>query len=117
MKQLDFPVSAAAVHLHGREFHEQDFFVSSIVPSEHVDLPLAEDSASPAGADHVDSGRPAHGRESQLKGRFKKLMHWTLACLGLALAATVVLSWLVRPDIEHVKWVDNGATPAASKAH
>ena len=117
MKQLDFPISAAAVHLHGREFHEQDFFVPSFVPSEHVDIPVADDRVSPAGADPVDSSRPGHGRESQLKGRLKKLVHWTLACLGLALAAAVVLSWLVRPDTRHVKWVDNAMPAAASKAH
>ncbi len=117
MKQFDFPVSAAAVHLHGREFHEQDFFVPSLVPSERVDITVADDRVPPAAEVRGDGGLPGHGRESQFKGRFKKLVHWTLACLGLALAAAVVLSWLVRPDTQHVKWVDNAVSGAASKAH
>ena len=117
MKQLDFPISAAAVHLHGREFHEQDFFVPAAATSEHIDLSVADDAASPDGSDSTAYNHsPGYGGQPSLGERAKKLARWTLACLGLALAAVVVMSWLVRPDTRQVQWVDSAVPATASRA-
>ena len=116
MKQIDFPISVAAVRLHGREFHEQDFYVPSNVTREHVNLSLAEKASPPPGADPVEGCSAARGRVSLLGESVKKLARWTLTCIALALAAALVLSWLVRPDVVQVKWVEAPAFGAVLKA-
>ena len=110
-KQLDFPISVAAVRLHGREFHEQDFFVPYSVTSEHLD-----GSASRAATGPADPSGPAPGRASLLGESARKLARWTLTCVGLALVVVLVLSWLVRPDQEPAKWVDTSAHKTTAKA-
>ena len=107
MKQLDFPNSAAAVRQHGREFHEQDFFEA--VPASAAHPPFGTAGGSPA---RVVNDYPKHARSEHrtLVGeRLRKLARWTLTCAALALAAAVIVSWLVRPDLQQVKWIDSAA--------
>ncbi len=65
MKQLEFPVSAHAVHLHGREFHDQDFF-------ESVSAPL--DGLAPSGAAETHTAVPAVAREPSQASRVVRVM-------------------------------------------
>ena len=106
MQHLDFPNSAAAVRLHGREFHEQDFFDAAAQPASNdtgVPADASPPPARPGGADHR---QPAYGHPAPADDRVRKLVRWTMTCIGLALAAAVVMSWLVRPDLKHVVWID-----------
>ncbi len=103
MKQLEFPISAAAVHLHGREFHAQDFYDTARAPADQENS-MSPKGASPPARDDADLGlKPSAGQPAA------KLLRWTLTCIALALAVAVVLSWLVRPDLKQVKWVDSAA--------
>ena len=103
MKHLEFPISAAAVHLHGREFHAQDFYDTARAAADQESDTSAR-GASPPVRDDPDHGpKPSDGHPAA------KLLRWTLTCIALALAVAVVLSWLVRPDLKQVKWVDSAA--------
>ena len=114
MTQLDFPNSAAAVRLHGREFHEQDFFDAAAQPASHdtgVPADASPPPARPGGADHR---QPAYGHPAPAGDRVRKLVRWTMTCIGLALAAAVVMSWLVWPDLKHVTWIDTATSHTVS---
>jgi len=99
MKNLDFPVSAAAVHLHGRQFHEQDFYESSSAP-------VKAEAAPPlpvASARHRGSSNPQGHKHNVASGRARKrplahhIRRWVLATVLLGSTSSVVWSWLVRP--------------------
>lgn len=107
MTHLDFPVSAAAVHLHGREFHEQDFYTSA-------NLPTGPDTGLLSGA--VPAQRVGESAESQphldgypnrlgMAQRLWILLRWTFMCIGFALAAAVVVAWLAQTDSQNAQWV------------
>ena len=116
MKHLDFPVSAAAVHLHGREFHDQDFFVAAPPPAASNDAAAADDALPQPGQSHADQRHPPFAYPSQTGDGVRKLLRWTLTCVGLAFAAALLLSWLVRPDVNQAKWIDSATSHSAPTA-
>ena len=111
MTHLDFPVSAAAVHLHGREFHEQDFYTSA-------KLPTGPDSGLVSGSVPAQRGWGVEELPHHLDGcphrpgvaqRLWILVRWTFMCIGFALAAAVVVAWLAQTDSQNAQWVDSVA--------
>lgn len=70
MKHLEFPVSAAAVHLHGREFHDQDYF-------ESVSAPL--DETAPGSAAETGTAVPAVAREPPQVSRVVRVVRVVMA--------------------------------------
>jgi len=99
MKNLDFPVSAAAVHLHGREFHEKDFYESSPAPVRTEVAPLLPVAAA---GHRVHADTQGHKRREASDPAYKRpfaqrIRPWVLAVLLLGLASSVVWLWLVRP--------------------
>ena len=109
MKHLDFPVSAAAVHRHGREFHEQDFF--DVAPAPPHQLIQETQGAEPTEAALSQAVR-AH--RSLAGERLRTLAHWTIVCIVVGLAVMVLMSWLVHPDLRHVTWIDSTAQQAGT---
>ena len=97
MKHLDFPNSAAAVRLHGRQYHDQDFLSCGPRTTEAQD-PMVD-------------WRPA------VSDGLGKLLRFTAICVALAFAAAVVLSWLVRPDIAQVSLIDSSNGRSTSSTH
>jgi hypothetical protein len=109
MKNLDFPVSAGAVRLHGREFHAQDFLDVSSAP---VGLPGGSRSGGAVAQERHDD--PAlfdvyNERRPSARARLRAVLRWTLVCMTLALAAAVTMSWLVRSDLQYGKWSESTA--------
>ncbi len=106
MKHLDFPITASAARLHAREFEAQDQCDNAATAY----VTGAESAPSRAGAGLLHTGHPDHGRKASAWVSARSLLRWTLVCVALALAAAIVLSWLVRPDLARVKWVDSQAS-------
>ena len=112
MKHLDFPVSAAAVHRHGREFHEQDFF--DVTPAPPHQLIQETQGAEPTGAALSQAVRAHRSLSGE---RLRSLVQWTIVCIVVGLAVMVLMSWLVHPDLRHVTWIDSAALQARPVSH
>ena len=111
MKHLDFPVSTAAVHLHGREFHDQDFYASAGL-SAGPDTGSAGAAAPAQRAWESAELRPlldGYPNRLGLAQRLWILVRWTFMCIGFALAAAVVVAWLAQTDAQNAQWVDSVA--------
>ena len=111
MKHLDFPVSAAAVRLHGREFHEQDFYTSANLPIS-PDTGLLSGAVPAQRAWRVEDVHPHLDGQPNRPGVVQRLWilaRWTFMCIGFALAAAVMVAWLARTDLQNAHWVDSVA--------
>jgi len=70
MKHLEFPVSAHAVHLHGREFHDQDFFESASAQ---------RDELAPGGAGEARTAVPVVASEPPQVSRVVRIVRVVMA--------------------------------------
>ncbi len=111
MRHLDFPVSAAAVRLHGREFHDQDFYAGTAWSAVPGTGPVC--GAAPPQPlyelDELQHQLDGYPHRPGVAERFWTLVRWTSMCIGFAIAAATVVVWLARTDIQNAQWVDSVA--------